>query len=177
MTTDWNNKSNKNKWNVNTRRREDRPCQDGCQWTPLFCPCPIQRGNPAVFVFFSLHQVNFVVDMLNRQQCKAARASDWQSSIAPEYPSTKSAFSLPKEYMCMFKAHSLSLERVVFSFLGSWFVWPCQLSVVSHHHLCIKTGPSNKSQYEYCTSQCTVELKKKRETWHCAKLWHLVGQS
>lgn len=84
-----------------------------------FCPFPSQRGSPAIFLFFSLHQVNFVVDMIKRkEQFKAAGSSDWQHSIAPESLSTKVLFHCLKN-MCMFKAHSLSLERVVFSLRGS----------------------------------------------------------
>lgn len=95
MTDYWlkQEKSNKNKWNENTRSRKDRHRHDGCQWTPLFCPFPSRRGNPTVFVFFSLHQMNFVVDKLQRQeQFKDARASDWQNSNAPKSLSTKVLF-------------------------------------------------------------------------------------
>jgi len=71
-----------------------------------------------------LHQMNFIVDMLKwqEQQFKAARASDWQNGIAPEPPVNKSAFSLPKEYTCMFKAHSLSLGKGCLFLLGRRYV-------------------------------------------------------
>lgn len=86
--------------------------------TPLLCPFPDRRGNPAVFVFFAPHQVNFIVDMLKRQeQFEAARAP--RLAEQHQVPVNESAFSLPKEYMCLFKAHSLCLERVVFSFWGA----------------------------------------------------------
>lgn len=85
--------------------------------TLCFRPFPSQRRSPAVFVFFSLHQVNFVVEMLKRQQavqgCQSIRLAEAHRS---QVPVDKSAFSLPTEYMCMFKAHPLSLERLSFPF-------------------------------------------------------------
>ncbi|CAJ1082382.1 Hypothetical predicted protein [Xyrichtys novacula] len=123
-----------------------------------------QRGNPAVFVFFS-PSVNFVVDTLKRQeQLKAATATDWRSSIAPS-PRQQSAFSLPKEFMCMFKAHSLSLERDGFFFLFQELICLTMstFKCFFHPHLCIETGPSDESRCEYRTSQCTFE-KEQQET-------------
>lgn len=117
--TDWNNKSNTNKWNANTRSIKDRHCHDGCQWTSLFCPFPSRRGNPAVFVFFSIKWISLWT-------CSNGRSS---SSTLPEHQigrtgslpsplSTKVLFHCLKNTRVCLK-HTLCLwERVVFSFWG-----------------------------------------------------------
>lgn len=86
----------------------------------LFCPFPKPERKPhSICVFLSPS------DEFRCGHAQTSRAVQGCQSIGlaeqhrSRVPVNKSAFSLPKEYMCMFKAHSLSLERVVFSFWGA----------------------------------------------------------
>lgn len=109
------------------------------------CFCPFsehERKPPSLFI-----------ELILLWTCSDSKSRSW----------LKSAFSLPKENMCMFKA--------LWKGMSFPFREPICPTMSTHHQLSIKTGPSSKSYHDYLyNSVYSRDKDKARDVTLCQTL-------
>lgn len=136
-----------------------------CQWTTLLRSFSSERGNnqqvfpPPWSEFCCGHpQTSKAV-----RGCRSIRLTE-QHQLPLRSLSTEVHFHCLMNF-CVCLKHTLCLGKGLSFPFGD----PTYLTM-STHPFWTETAPSNKSHLEYCTSQCTVEMKRKRDMTLCQTL-------